>query len=81
MTSKDPVDFSNLLLDKEVKKLIHTQMTLYADQYMRRRREYLDEHPKARAHDWQCNPMTLKEVDILIAVLIGMGIVGYPTIR
>ena len=81
MTSEDPVDFFNLLFDEEVKNLIHTQTTLYAEQYMRKKREHLEQHPKARANDWQRNPMTPKEVDILIAVLIGMGIVGYPTIR
>ena len=81
MTSTHPVDFFNLFFDQDVKKLVHTQSTLYADQYMTKNEEYLSQHPNARPHDWKKNPMTPKEVDVILAMLIGMGIVGYPTVR
>ena len=34
-----------------------------------------------RAHDWVKQPMSLKEVDTLLSIIIAMGIVRYPTIR
>ena len=80
MTSTQPVDFFNLFFN-EVKKLIHSQSTLYAKQYIKDNEEYLSQHPNARAHDWKKNPMTFKEVDVFLAMLIAMGIVGYPTLR
>ena len=42
---------------------------------------HLSDHPTARAHDWIRAPMSLKEVDALLAMVIGMGIVGLPTLR
>ena len=81
MTSAHPVDFFNLFFDQDVKKLIHAQSTLYAEQYISRNKEYLSQHPNARPNDWKRKPMTLKEVDVIVALLIGMGIVGYPTLR
>ena len=81
MTSTEPVDFFNLFFNEDVKNLIHSQSTLYAEQYITDNEEYLSQHPNARAHDWKRNPMTLKEVDVFLAMLIAMGIVGYPTLR
>ena len=37
--------------------------------------------PKARAHDWRRNPLTLKEVEVFLALIIAMGICGFPTLR
>ena len=38
-------------------------------------------HSKARAHDWAKQPMSLKEVDTSLSIIIAMGMVEYPTIR
>ena len=81
MASKDPVDYFHLLFDQSLKLLIHEHTTLYAQQYLQKQEQYLNTHPSARAHDWVRSPMSLKEVDVLFAVLIAMGIVGYPTLR
>ena len=81
MTDKEPVEFFNLLFDHSLKVLIHEQTTLYFQQYLRKYEYTLETHPSARAHDWVRSPMTLQEVDVLLAVLITMGIVGYPTLR
>ena len=69
------------MFSQDIKELVHYQTNLYAQQYMMKKKEYLEKHPNARAHDWLRSPMTLKEVDVLLALLIGMGIVGYPTLR
>ena len=34
----------------------------------------------ARAKDWK-KPMTLKEVDVLLSIILIIGIIGYPRIR
>ena len=38
-------------------------------------------HSKARAHDWVKQPMSLKEVDALLSIIIAMGVLEYSTIR
>ena len=81
MSGKEPIDFFNLLFDEEIKEIIHTETCLHADRYFSDNKEYLLQHPSARAHDWAKNPMSLKEVDVLLAMVIGMGIVGLPTLR
>ena len=73
MMGKSPVDFFNLLFSEEIKENIWTETTRFADQY------FIVRHP--RVHDWIRQPMTLKEVDALLSIIIAMGIVGYPTIR
>ena len=53
----------------------------HADRYFTDNEEYLEQHPRARAHDWKKNPMSLKEVDVLLAFVTAMGVVGMPTLR
>ena len=48
---------------------------------MESNKDYIDRHPKARVHDWVKQPMVLKEVDALLAIIIAIGLVGYPTLR
>ena len=78
MSGKAPTDFFHLLFDDRVLDVILTETTRYAEQYMEREREYLQQHPQARAHDWRRAPLTRKE---LLALLLAMGICGFPTLR
>ena len=39
--------------------------------------EYLEKHPKA--HEWLKKPM--QEVDVLLAVIIVVGMMGFPRLR
>ena len=79
--SMAPVDFFRLMFDDRVFNIILTETERYASQYLEREREYLESHPKARAHDWRKTDLTLKEVEAFVAVLIAMGLCGFPTQR
>lgn len=81
MENKSPIDFFRLFFNDEVMSLILTETRRYTDQYFVREREYLDQHPQARAHMCQRAPLTLKELDIFLALIIGMGVCGFPTLR
>ena len=75
------MDFFRLLFSDSVFALILRETNLYAEQYFEREREFFEAHPQARAHEWRKAPLTRKEVEVFIALLIGMGLCGYPTIR
>ena len=81
MTDKAPVDFFRLFFDERVIDLILTETTCYADRYLGREKEHLDTHPYARTHDWRRAPLARKEVEVFLALLIAMGICGFPTLR
>ena len=81
MSNKAPVDFFRLFFDDHVMELILKETSRYAEQYLERERDYLATHPHARAHEWRKQPLTLKEVEVFIALLIGMGLCGLPTLR
>ena len=81
MESKSPLDFFRLFFSREVIQLIHTETRRYAEQYLERERDYLQQHPKARAHEWTKHPILLKEIEVFIAIVIAMGICGLPTLR
>ncbi|KAL5515955.1 hypothetical protein EMCRGX_G001209 [Ephydatia muelleri] len=81
MTGKTPLDFFHLFFDDEVKHIIHSKSCENADRYLEENQEFLSTHPHARAHDWVKAPMSLKEVDALLSIVIAMGLVGLPTQR
>ena len=76
-----PVEFFRLLFVARVFDLIHTETKRYASQYLEREREFLQNHSKARVHDWGKSELTIKEIEAFIAILIAMGICGFPTLR
>ena len=76
-----PVDFFRLMFDGDVLNLIFTETNRYASQYLEREREHLESHPKARAHDWKKKELTIKEIEAFLALLIAMGLCGFPTLR
>ena len=81
MAGKAPVDFFRLIFDESVVDLITTETSRYARQYMEREREHLETHPHARAHEWRKTELTPKEIEAFLALLIAMGICGFPTLR
>ena len=81
MEGSGPIDFFRLFFNEEVLELIHSETTQYTNQYLEREEEYLAQHPQARAHEWRRAPLTMKEVEVFLALLIGMGICGFPTMR
>ena len=74
-----PVGFFRLLFGDAVLDLILRETTLYTEQYFERKREFLEAHLQAQAHEWRRAPLTRKEVEMFIALLIGIGICDYPT--
>ena len=81
MENKEPIDFFHVFFDGRVLDLIHRETTGYTQQYLEREKEHLDAHPQVRAHEWRRAPLTLKEVEIFLALIIAMGICGFPTMR
>ena len=73
------LDFFSMFFTTEVKKMICTETTKYAEHMPTE--EYLREHPDARANEWQRNPMKLEEVDTFLATVIIIGVMGFPKIR
>ena len=81
MENSAPIDFFRLFFTGRVLNLIHCETGRYADQYLEREREYLQQHPQARAHEWRRALLLLKEVEVFLALIIAMGICGFPTLR
>ena len=81
MEASSPIDFFRLLFSSQVLSLIHSETDRYARQYLQRKEEYLQEHPRARAHEWRRAPLLLKELEVFLAIIIAMGICGFPTLR
>ena len=42
---------------------------------------HLNDHPKAHGHEWITNPIQRDEVDLLLAIIITMGAMGFSTVR
>ena len=81
MTGQPPIEFFRLFFDRQIFELLFMETRRFAQQYLEREREHLANHPKARAHEWSRYPLTRKEMEVFIALLIAMGICGFPTIR
>lgn len=81
MEGKSPVDFFRLYFDEHMVQLIFSETCLYADQYFELEKVYLEAHPNARAHDWKKIKFSPNETDAFIALLIGMGLCGFPSLR
>lgn len=69
------------MFDDQVFDLILTETNRYAVQYLEREKEFLESHPKARAHDWRKTVLTHKEIEAFISLVIAMGLCGFPTLR
>ena len=81
MEDKLPVDFFRLFFDDSVLTLLVTETQRFAEQYLEREKEFLEQHPRARAHDWKKIPLTIKEMEGFLALVLAMGICGLPTMR
>ena len=81
MVNKEPIDFFRMFFDGQVLDLILQETTRYTEQYLEREKEHLDAHPQARAHEWLRAPLSLKELEVFLALIIAMGICGFPTLR
>jgi hypothetical protein len=64
-----------------LKDLIYEEYVKYASQYLEDKEEYLNDHKYARANDLKRNPIRREEINTLLAIIITMGKLGYPTIR
>ena len=76
-----PVDCFLQLFDQCVLELLHKETLRYLEQYLEDNKEHLDEDPNARVHDLARHPITLEDMEVLIAILVGMGICGFLTVR
>ena len=76
---RTPVDCFLKLFDMSVLEHIHRETVRYLEQYLEDNKEYLEEHPKARVHKLARHPITLDDIKAFIAIIIGMGICGFPS--
>ena len=52
----------------------------YAEQVFTSSEVHLNYHSKAHRHEWIKNPMETEEVYPLLAIIITMGIMWFPTV-
>ena len=69
------------MFDERALELLQKETLCYLKQYLEDKKEHLDEHPNARIHELAKHPITLEYMKAFIAILIGMSICGFPTIR
>ena len=81
MTNKPPLAFFNLYFTSAVKHLIYVKSVRCAEQVIASMESYLHDHPNTCGHDWRRNSMKHEEVHPLLAIIITMGVVGYPSMR
>ena len=81
LEQQDPIDFFRLLFDDKVFTLIYDQTQLYITQYFEDNEEFLRNHPNARALELKKHPLMKKDIDVFLSLIIGMGIVGLPSMR
>ena len=60
---------------------IYTETVRYGEQMLTLSEVHLNDHPKAYGHELIRNSMQREEVDQLLAIIITMGIMEFPTIR
>ena len=60
---------------------IYTETVKYAEQMLTSSEAHLNDHPKAHGHELIRNSMQREEIDQLLAIIITMGIMEFPTIR
>ena len=80
ISGKLSVDFFNFFTS-EVKKLIYTVRVRYAEQAHTSSEAHLSDQPKACGHEWIKNHMQRDKVDLLLAIIITMEVMGFPTLR
>ena len=77
--AETPIEFFNSLFSIHARDLIFEQTTLYSQQWLRKNQSFLSSHPHARAHDIQ--NIQRNEMYALIAIIITLGVVGFPSVR
>ena len=62
LTGKEPVEVFQELLTSPMVQSILDQTNMYGQQYVASHREHLQNHPRARAHDFIRRPFSLNEI-------------------
>ena len=62
LTGKEPVEVFQELLTPLMVQSILDQTNMYGQQYVASHREHLQNHPRARAHDFIRRPFSLNEI-------------------
>ena len=62
LTGKEPVEVFQELLTPPMVQSILDQTNMYGQQYVASHREHLQNHPRARAHDFIRRPFSLNEI-------------------
>ena len=81
ITENKPISFFRLFWSSEVNNLIYTETIRHGEQQLQESENYLIQHKHARGNVWRRNPLLPEEVDPLVAIIILMGLVNYPTVR
>ena len=71
----------NIFFSNDVKDQIVTQTCKYAEQKITENSEYLQQQKEARGNQWKKKTMKREEIHPLLAIILTMGIVGYPRVR
>ena len=77
MSDKTPLEFFKLMVTDEMLEKIVQQTNLYAEQF-------ISSHnlaPRSRVHGWKKATHDLSELKKLLALIVVMGLVNYPTLE
>ena len=78
MEKQDPINFFQQYFTADLNELILSETTRYANQYVASHKQFLEDHPRARAHQFSKKPFTQSDLDRFIALVIVMGVVNMP---
>ena len=62
LSSKEPIEVFDELFTHEITNKILVETNRYANQYIDSHEEYLELHPRARAHDFVRTPFSIVEI-------------------
>lgn len=75
-----PVDYFKLLWTDTLTEEILKQSNFYGQQHLQENNDYLESHPKSRAHIFRRKNFTLCEMFNFLAIVIAMGITNLPAL-
>ena len=78
-TGFTPIDYFKLLWSDQLTEDILYQSNLYGNEYLQNK-DYLQIHPRARAHIFRKKNITLHEMNNFIAIIISMGVINFPNL-
>ena len=79
MSGKQPGKYFDLLFPEDIMDNIQAESNRYAEQYLQKKEDYLEQHPHARENAYRGKPVTVNELKAFFAMLIMMVVISLPS--